>query len=407
MRKTVLTLAFFIILSLSLSGYDEKKEEKLVLTILTEREYEDQVKVARHGFNEKYDDVEVKIQTLSEEPETRETQIQKLRTQIVAGKGYDVYILNNLRYGSGEPLDELPLFDNPYKTMQSGVFSPLNDNMNQDSYWKGTSYFDPLLKAGQYEGKQYILPLSFESELFLSNTEGTGNLNGKTLLEWLEYADSSQDLDLRGTMAQQALHVKGWYQPAADYEKKAILFDEKQWADFFVLMEQFCTEYFSESVDWYGEMTVKGITNEIKRMEIVPDLQGNRIMEVQAFGAVGMSSDTKQDAYRFLMLFLNRQTEGLEDGIGGRDNPADQEAIKWMLKRSGLSDETIEETMKILSQFNLAYFSTKTESMLQTSVDQAEREKRWEVTKDWEDCKKTGAEIAEKGRRNYETQVKE
>ena len=217
MRKTVLTLAFFIILSLSLSGCDEKKEEKLVLTILTEREYEDQVKVARHGFNEKYDDVEVKIQTLSEEPETRETQIQKLRTQIVAGKGYDVYILNNLRYGSGEPLDELPLFDNPYKTMQSGVFSPLNDNMNQDSYWKGTSYFDPLLKAGQYEGKQYILPLSFESELFLSNTEGTGNLNGKTLLEWLEYADSSQDLDLRGTMSQQALHVKGWYQPAADY----------------------------------------------------------------------------------------------------------------------------------------------------------------------------------------------
>lgn len=207
MRKTVLTLAFFIILSLSLSGCDEKKEEKLVLTILTEREYEDQVKVARHGFNEKYDDVEVKIQTLSEEPETRETQIQKLRTQIVAGKGYDVYILNNLRYGSGEPLDELPLFDNPYKTMQSGVFSPLNDNMNQDSYWKGTSYFDPLLKAGQYEGKQYILPLSFESELFLSNTEGTGNLNGKTLLEWLEYADSSQDLDLRGTMAQQALQI--------------------------------------------------------------------------------------------------------------------------------------------------------------------------------------------------------
>ena len=103
---------------------------------MTEREYEDQVKVARHGFNEKYDDVEVKIQTLSEEPETRETQIQKLRTQIVAGKGYDVYILNNLRYGSGEPLDELPLFDNPYKTMQIGVFSPLNDNMNQDSYWK-------------------------------------------------------------------------------------------------------------------------------------------------------------------------------------------------------------------------------------------------------------------------------
>lgn len=78
-----------------------------------------------------------------------------------------------------------------------------------------------------------------------------------------------------------------------------------------------------------------------------------------------------------------------------------------MLKRSGLSDETIEETMKILSQFNLAYFPTETESMLQTSADQAEREKRWEVTKDWEDCKKTGLGIAEKGGRNYETQVKE
>ena len=161
--------------------------------------------------------MEVKIQTLSEEPETRETQIQKLRTQIVAGKGYDVYILNNLRYGSGEPLDELPLFDNPYKTMQSGVFSPLNDNMNQDSYWKGTSYFDPLLKAGQYEGKQYILPLSFESELFLSNTEGQKS-EWENALEWLN-TPTARKIWIYGDDGAASFTCEGVYQPAADYEK--------------------------------------------------------------------------------------------------------------------------------------------------------------------------------------------
>ena len=72
-----------------------------------------------------------------------------------------------------------------------------------------------------------------------------------------------------------------------------------------------------------------------------------------------------------------------------------------------LSDEDDRRDDKDTVTIQSGLFSTKTESMLQTSVDQAEREKRWEVTKDWEDCKKTGAEIAEKGRRNYETQVKE
>ena len=91
----------------------------------------------------------MRIQRLPDKQEEREIEIQKMRTEIMAGKGPDVYLLDG-KQENGEEF--LPLLENPYQTMQSGALAPLDELMEKDSYWKDDTYSDVILKAGQYDG---------------------------------------------------------------------------------------------------------------------------------------------------------------------------------------------------------------------------------------------------------------
>ncbi|WP_138373534.1 MULTISPECIES: hypothetical protein [Oscillospiraceae] len=93
-KKYVCIVLIPILLSLPCSGCkDQQKANKYTLTILTEQEFESQIKIARNYLAEQSTNVDIQIKTLSTNPSTREIEIQKLITQIMAGKGYDIYLL--------------------------------------------------------------------------------------------------------------------------------------------------------------------------------------------------------------------------------------------------------------------------------------------------------------------------
>ena len=175
-----------IFLSLMACGcQNQKKPEKFTLSILTEQEFESQIKIARNFLAEQSPNMDIEIKTLSTNPSTREIEIQKLITQIMAGKGYDIYLLNNLRYDNAGPIDMMPLIKNPYKAVESGLFTPLDNYMKQDDYWDKSSYNSAFLEAGKYDYKQYILPLTFSGELLLSENDWIQKPEADNLIEWL------------------------------------------------------------------------------------------------------------------------------------------------------------------------------------------------------------------------------
>ena len=69
------------------------------------------------------------------------------------------------------PHPNAALFTNPYKTMQSGVLASLDKYMKEDSYWEDSTYKKELLEAGQYEKRQYIIPVSFVITLYSVNLQ--------------------------------------------------------------------------------------------------------------------------------------------------------------------------------------------------------------------------------------------
>lgn len=84
------------------------------------------------------------------EMEELEAQRTRVRTQLMSGSGPDLLVLNN----------RMPtLLDDPVKTMDAGAFLDLAPHMEQLS--AGLSLHPAVLAAGQWDGAQYLLPLTF------------------------------------------------------------------------------------------------------------------------------------------------------------------------------------------------------------------------------------------------------
>ena len=84
----------------------------------------------------------------------REAEIHQLNTEIISGKGPDLFIME------GNRLTNVNLFPDIEKSMMNGAFLDLTDVMDSNEFTAEIFYM-PLLDAGKLKGKQYILPLCF------------------------------------------------------------------------------------------------------------------------------------------------------------------------------------------------------------------------------------------------------
>lgn len=161
-------------------GINEKSEEKKVLRVVTENLFYDEVNSAAEFTEGTNSEIQVEIQTLGEYKEEREPQIQKLQTEIMAGKGPDLFLLTSIPENAER--EGGFLIDNPYKTMQSGALASLDTFMEKDSYWENGNYNKTFLTAGQYDGRQYIIPMSV-CYYVLPRSEDIEEMTGDTLEE--------------------------------------------------------------------------------------------------------------------------------------------------------------------------------------------------------------------------------
>lgn len=369
-------------------GTEEKSEEEKILRVVTDGRLYTDVEFAARFLEGVDSGIEVRIQRLPDDKAEREIEIQKLRTEIMAGKGPDVYLIDG-----GEEYGEefLPLLENPYQTMQSGALAPLDALMEEDSYWEDDTYRDVILKAGQYDGHQYILPMSVSYYVLPRETD-MEEMTEDTLGEWLEQARNSQDIRLK-TAFWSSLWAQSarWMQPAADYERGEVLFNKEKWIKFSDQYFQFhidVGEEVHETGNWYNfEMLSSAVfsdkTSSID-LQVVPDLEGRKMASIQTYGAVGMSSDLKQEAYDFLMLFLNdrsqkysrEHSEGsmiLPQIYGYFDSafiPVQESAFEaWMHYPP---DEELEKMLQSFHELDGAYFLTKAERELFEGVYEIE-----------------------------------
>lgn len=415
-------LAGIVLCSLifSLSGCNSsKKTDKKVISVIIEPSFQQMVQEAADYMMEKNPDVKIEIQQLSTREEEREMEIQKLRTQIMAGKGADVYLLNATSDGAAKL--PAPLFENPYKTMQSGALASLDKYMEKDSYWEDGTYKKEILLAGQHKDKQYIIPLSCDYSVLATTETERESMQGETLPEWLEQVEGSSDAELKQAFFNlQSISGGSWFEPAVDYENQKVLFDREGWKKFaldFLAFKQKCMETgVDENAGAFSIVKPLEVTGQAGKVQIIPDIMGRKMACVRSFGAVGMSCAHKEEAYQFLMLFLNNDMQSemekqdknsMVQGVIDMEMPVQDSAIVKRLEALGRSVQEVEVTLEEFRTLESAYFPTNVEVFLYSEVEKANSllyEPETDINNQWE---KMLSETAEKAWQDYNTQVSE
>lgn len=137
MKKRVLILVLLAVL-VCLAGCG-KKAELTVYVVDTEPLYV----AALETFQTANPDVNLVVEKFSDYAAMND----RLNTELMSGKGPDVLLLNSYQ----SDLDA-------GKLAQSGAFLPLDDFMTE---LDGGSYYTVITDAGKVDGKQYLLPLSW------------------------------------------------------------------------------------------------------------------------------------------------------------------------------------------------------------------------------------------------------
>lgn len=412
MRKRLIAISCVIAMlcggvGCSKSGKFDKVKE---LNVLTEESFIHEVDIMARFARDMDSSININIEVLPTRKEEREAKIQKLRTEIMAGKGPDLYLMDTDTENVVDPKE--PLFENPYKTMQSGAFASLDRYMKKDTYWKDSTYHDAFLKVGQHEGKQYILPLSCYYPVLIG-MQGAEKIQGETLGEWMEQAEESTDVSFGELMARSDCFLGArWFEPAVDYEANEVLFDKEKWSDF-------ASDYFEAAqkrqninIEDQLHYNINNIalyteTEGSQFLQNIPDVEGRNMATVKGYAAIGMSSDYKQEAYDFLMLFVNAGIKNENVGESGTNALGKIDPFAISVQESTVERECGKLTLDTFRQIDGAYFITDAERALYSSVTEAIAsmyEKEFDAEAGWE---AVANQIAEEAWSDYKMQVSE
>lgn len=94
--------------------------------------------------------------------ESRRDYFTKTATEIMAGEGPDLVIADS--FADFE-------FENIYKMVQAGAFYDLNNILLPDENFQEEDYVSAALEAGQFSGKQYLMPHSLGNPYYITTEE--------------------------------------------------------------------------------------------------------------------------------------------------------------------------------------------------------------------------------------------
>lgn len=135
------------------------------------------------GVLQSYEKIgEYEVEYIPAEGPERETALDRIRTEIMSGKGPDVFILSCIREDFVNAHQEA-LFPSPEKAMESDLFLPLDEYIeNNAAYGEWDQFTEKILDAGKNKEGQQIIPIAYTLPIIVYRAEDvdTDIMNGKT-----------------------------------------------------------------------------------------------------------------------------------------------------------------------------------------------------------------------------------
>ncbi|MBP3704478.1 MAG: hypothetical protein J6I98_02990 [Clostridia bacterium] len=269
----------------------------------------------------------VVIEMIPKSGSERETAITRIRTELMAGGGPDVFIVD-CPFNT-EHIE--PVFPFPEKVMEAGLFLPLDEYMeNSTEFTEWDKMQSVVLAAGQNEEGQQIIPLSYTFPIqTCQTTDFTLEMPDK-LVTWQDtltdprlsavYArfDDCVDVDyghkMDGSLVlgisynQYFEHVLG---KLADFEEEELLFTEEELLERIneILVLQEDAEYEENSIfkdQFMGSTVVNDSPIPVTMMPMYSD-DGGIAVSIRNFAAVNRNTKHPEEAYRVIDVLLRTQ----------------------------------------------------------------------------------------------------
>lgn len=345
------------------------KENEKMLTVCTEAELEESARFLASGYQKQYPDVTVKVEALPTEAEEREAAVKKIQTQTMAGEGPDIFLLPT-RYGNMDIEEKEPLFENINKVADAKVFLDLSPYMEKDKNFRAEDYQEVIFQAGRHEEKQYLLPLSYRLPVMYieknrASANGLSSLAPSCKVEELKKKIESTENPgfqyvgcslIRKTSENYLASLIDYENQTVGLEKKELLQIIEEEAAFMKNCPTYTkavkehTAVVEEGISEV-EFHVQNTTFPVDYQEGVfltpEDKNGQILAEIPYYAAVNRGCSLPEEAYRYVMLFLDKNFQaGSEMDFGEgkqglfsilqKDIPVCKEAWNdWLVYLSG------------------------------------------------------------------------
>ena len=270
-------------------------------------------------------------------PETgaeRETALDRIRTEIMSGGGPDVYIMHCAGGSAAIPKGEA-LFLQPEKAMETGLFLPLDEYIENARYAEWDKFTPSVMNAGRTEEGQMLIPITYS--LPAAMYRAADFQHTPTKMTWDEMLSSAQLYDSAARLGDglemgNAVTGFGLDFPLdyilgrlADYKNEELAFTEEELLNhvntMFELQKHtaktgaYDTPYWSEgslgilysdsSYGYRDRLTRNGlVTSDVFSLVPFYSDDGGATAMVQIYAAVNSNTRRPQDAFDVIDYFL-------------------------------------------------------------------------------------------------------
>ena len=373
--KKLLSLFVCALLLLSCCSACEKGPEKeagpVTLTILTELNnglgvspewgadyYAQALNSVINEFNRTHDSVKIEKQVLpwDKTSSKREIQLQNLQTELMAGKGPDIFLLpSGVTEGENQTRLE-SVFPDVQMAMKNLFFADLSDYYDADEDLKTEELQQDVMNAGVLGGARYVLPLGWDMPVVavnLDKIEEFGFTQEDFSLPFPEFLRACDNSSPRGVVAGMYSEYTALCFPQLfDYEKETVAVPQELLSDtvdsFSSLFEHY--KGFDNNTVTVG-LTAKSLDSYLSQdgapfhlsanlpfyvdtLHQTLDLMamakcedepvvfyplrsgdGSTVAEVTFYGAVNANCEHPQEAYEFLRMLLMPEVQ-FQTGYG-------------------------------------------------------------------------------------------
>ena len=353
-----------------------------------------------YEFKQQHPDVEVTtdFQAYSDNDMEEDDFFTRISAEIMSGSGPDIIISEFGRM-------------NANKMMRSGAFADLNEFLEADPEFDLSKYNANVLKGGQVEGKQYIMPLTYRLPLVLTTQElldktgfdiSTADNYNAFLEECLKYKQANipgaPELSLD-------YYMTPYLADAVDYDTEEVKINTPENRETIRLNYEavaslsdaegygrggFYAQKIFENKAVFTQATqpaslymisyraLKGTATPV--MAAVRDAEGRLMAEINEYAMINASSPNQENAYAFLKLLMSDENylgmsqqstisisndairTYLEEEMVGKEEKLDdllQGDTGELEEVAGLTQEEVDAYMDILAEVDGAYIREK------------------------------------------------